>query len=159
MRYLLFSLLCLVGFNLYSQFNPKYAAYTHINIDKPLRYYTDQLRFFYKQHGVDIDYRKIRGIRLITGDMRDQHGNSLSGYFREDDVILIRGYHPVADSFGIYEKIMLITIAHEIGHSQGFLHDTINPDNLMYRSNGRVYDNLIMGKKTLSEILLSPYKD
>lgn len=141
-----------------AQFDAKYEAYKHINIDTKLQYYTDQIRHFYRAHGVDIDYRKIRGFHVRT-DMFDQNGYSLSGYYREDNVILIRTYHPHAVNFGIYEKIMLATIAHEIGHSQGFLHDTINVDNLMYRSNGRIYDNLISGDKTLTEILLSPYKE
>lgn len=140
-----------------AQFDSKYEAYKHISIDDELKYYTDQLRHFYRAHDIDIDYRNIRGFRVIHGEMRDQNGFGLAGYYREDNVILIRDHHPVAKNFGIYEQIMLVTIAHEIGHSQGFLHDTTDVDNLMYYSNGKVYDNLILKRKTLTEILLSPY--
>ena len=140
-----------------AQFNPKSESYKYVKVDKELRDYFQQLRDFYMINGVDIDYRKIRAVRL-RDKMIDENGNSLAGYYREDNVILIRGYHPNATINNIYDKIMLATLAHEIGHSQGLLHDTIDIDNLMYRSNYYVYDNLLSGRKTLTEILLSPYK-
>ena len=113
----------------------------------------------YNLNEVFIDYTKIKKIRTHNGIMVDSNGNVLAGYYDEDSVIWVKISHPTAVNFGIYDQILMAIIAHEIGHSQGFEHvGDEDADNLMYEGNGPVYDNLILKKKTLTEILLSPYK-
>jgi hypothetical protein len=131
----------------------------HIEIDKVLKPYFDDLVHFYREHNVFIDYTKIKGIRTNAGRMYSKEGRSLAGVVTDDNVIYIRIDHPVAVHHGVYNSIMLATLAHEIGHTQGLEHTgDDNPHNLMYGDNSPLYDNLIVYKKPISEILLSPYK-
>jgi len=129
----------------------------HIEVDKVLEKYFDDLVFFYRKHKVFIDYRKIKGIHINPGRMISKEGKSLAGVVTEDNRIFVRIYHPIAVNHGVYEQIMLATIAHEIGHTQGLEH-TDDDTNLMYQTNSPLYDDLIVHKRQLTEILLSPYK-
>lgn len=131
----------------------------HIKIDKVLQPYFDDLVHFYRENKVFIDYTKIKGIHTNIGRMYSKEGRSLAGVVTDDNVIFIRIDHPIAVHHGVYNSIMLVTLAHEIGHTQGLEHTgDDDPHNLMYDTNSVIYDNLIVHKKPLSEILLSPYK-
>jgi hypothetical protein len=162
MKKLLLLVFCIFTVSCYSQkrFKNKTEKYIrHIEVDKVLQPYFDDLVHLYNINEVFIDYTKIKKIRTHNGIMVDSNGNVLAGYYDEDSVIWVKISHPTAVNFGIYDQILMAIIAHEIGHSQGFEHvGDEDADNLMYEGNGPVYDNLILKKKTLTEILLSPYK-
>jgi hypothetical protein len=141
-----------------AQFDAKYEAHKFIKTKPPMTKYFKMILHFYKEHGIDIDYSKIREIKFEEV-MFDEEGFPLAGHYGEDKVIRIKVSHPLAVTYGLYDEVVLATLAHEIGHSQGLLHDTLNIDNLMYPRNSAMYNALISKSRPLSEILLSPYKN
>lgn len=123
--------------------------YSHIKIDKELVSYVRQLELFYRQNDIDIDWDKIKYIKVYNNEQ-----GLLGRWIEGAKTIQINLINSKAREEGRYEAMILLIVAHEIAHSQGVNH-TRDPSSIMYVHNGFIFD--LLKTKTLGSLVLTPY--
>jgi len=151
-----FLLLLLFPFVLSGQFDRKYESYKFIKVDDKLKPYFRQIRHFYRQNRVEFDYRKIKAIRY-SKIYNPENTGTIAGYWDvSEKTVVIAPLNPVAYQYNVQDKVFIVTLAHEMWHSQGKEHDSTA---LMATHNGMLYNLLILEEARLTDILLEPFKE
>lgn len=125
-------------------------AYAHIKMDKRIEVYVKQLDYLYRKNNIDINWYKIKRVEMVC----DRY--FLGQYDYNTKVIYINTCNEAATEDGIYSKMMILIMAHEIGHSQGKEHVN-DSTSIMYVNNG--YIRKLLETERLSDLLLTPYKE
>jgi len=88
-----------------------------VQVDDKLKPSFDYLVNLFEKNNVNINYRKIKYIRLF--DLNKAHGR----YIKKYKVIYIDNYSLRWDWIWIYEDVQIIILAHEMAHSQKIDHN------------------------------------
>jgi len=103
-----------------------------------------------EKNNINIDWGNISSINVVPLKYGTQ-----GIYSRDTKIILIQPYQIATLSTKAYNNLLLVILAHEIGHSQGFNH-TSEYGVLMSRTDGGIYD-VIEDNKLTEEFILAGF--
>lgn len=105
-------------------------------VEPQLQKYFNKLDSIYAANGIKIDYRKVSHIQVMDSMPLSKYveGKTFEGlYNRITRKVYINTSQMDAFWVGKYEEMIILVMAHEIGHSQGIQH-TSDSRSIMYPS-------------------------
>lgn len=124
---------------------------SHIKVDLKLKGAVRQLEFLYRSKGVSIDWKKVRSVMTYS-----PKAPWLGIYNTRTKRIFIHTKNIAQDypSDGLYKKILLLVLAHEVAHSQGLGHVK---DPLSIMNDSAWFLEYLLEDQRLTDLLLQPY--
>lgn len=149
---LVFSIfLSTVGFSPYIEPNPK-----EIIVDERIRPYWEDFITLVAENDLNVDWSKINSVGVVPLDY------NIQGYWAKSIKSVMVAYYfkfPPVEGLTLKEKddLILLTLAHEVGHSQGLLH--IEKDKVGLMNPHSKYDLLLVRSKNgVRQYIIDAYK-
>jgi len=125
-------------------------AFNNIDIEDDFKPYALRLYNIMHKNDIKIDWTKISSINVVP------LAKGLQGLYSTDThIILIQPYQFATLNRMEYDNLLLLILAHEVGHSQGFPH-VEGKGKLMSRTDAGVYD-IIKDNSLLEEFIISAF--
>lgn len=131
--------------------SPDYSK--KVKVDPAFANQWRQIVYFYKKQQVNIDYSVID--RVVAVDKPD----GWIGLWEMWSGTIYINVHDFPSNGKIkHDTMMLLILAHEMAHSQGFGHNFSDNTNIMYPSSQYIGDRLESGETTVTYLIMSPYR-
>lgn len=130
------------------------SRYNHILVDPNLQRVFDRFIDIVDRNDLEVDWSQINGVELAP------MLNGVQGFYaRHSKAVIINYFFIVPTRATRTEKddLLLLTLAHEIGHSQGWRH--IDPDKIgLMNPNGKYDLYIIRGSIGAEQYIVNTYK-
>lgn len=129
--------------------------YGHINVTEKAQKLFHRFITLMEENEIEVDYTKIKYITILP--LQD----GISGYWLEQSGTVILNHYMYVPEEATKEEILdlvYITLAHEIGHSQGWQHTDQDAINLM-NPTSKFDFSIIRGSIGADQYILNTYKN